>query len=181
MSEQPLQPAGRAPQSPATPPRSLAAKSQAVAHRRTPQEELEVLIRARYPIIYVVSWEEERVERCLKIIADARNKKLLVWTVTQGIVKSGAEPQRSKSTAGNTTDPIAALDAVIDQVEPAIYLFKDFHLFTSGERCNMQVIRRLRDVAHHVRDTYKSIVIVSPCSDTVSPRSSAAPPLAAPD
>ena len=26
----------------------------------------------------------------------------------------------------------------------------------------MQVIRRLRDVAHHVRDTYKSIVIVSP-------------------
>ena len=162
MSEQPLQPAGRAPQTSATPTRSVAAKPQAVAHRRTPQEELEVLIRARYPIIYVVSWEEERVERCLKKIADARNKKLLVWTVTQGIVKSGAEPQRSKSTAGNTTDPIAALDAVIDQVEPAIYLFKDFHLFTSGERCNMQVIRRLRDVAHHVRDTYKSIVIVSP-------------------
>jgi adenylate kinase family enzyme len=132
------------------------------SHRRTPQEELEVLIRARYPIVYVVSWEEERVERCLRKIADARGKKLFVWTVTQGVVKSGAEPQRSKGSTGNTADPIAALDAVIDQVDAAIYLFKDFHLFTSGDRCNLTVIRRLRDVAHHVRDTYKSIVIVSP-------------------
>lgn len=125
-----------------------------------PAEELDVLIRARYPIIYVVSWEEERVERCLRKIADSRNKKLFVWTVTQGVVKSGTEPARGKS--GGTTDPIAALDSVIDQIEPSIFLFKDFHLFTSGDRCNMSVIRRLRDVAHHVRDTYKSIVIVSP-------------------
>lgn len=147
-----------------TPPaaKSAGTKSDPIQRRRTPQEELDVLIRARYPIIYVVSWEEERVERCLRKTAESRNKKLFVWTVTQGIVKSGSEPQRSKSTTGNTTDPIAALDAVIDQIEPAIYLFKDFHMFTSGDRCNMQVIRRLRDVAHHVRDTYKSIVIVSP-------------------
>ena len=40
------------------------------------QEELEVLIRARYPIIYVTSWEEERVERCLR---DAR-----MWTMPDG-------------------------------------------------------------------------------------------------
>ena len=31
----------------------------------SPEDELEVLIRARYPIIYVVSWEEERVEKQL--------------------------------------------------------------------------------------------------------------------
>lgn len=128
----------------------------------TPAEELDVLIRARYPLIYVVSWEEERVERCLKKIADSRNKKLFVWTVTQGLVRSGAEPQRSKSGSGNTTDPIVALDAVIDQVEPSIYLLKDLHVFTADERCNMAVIRKLRDVACHLRDTYKSIVVVSP-------------------
>ena len=168
MSEPPIQPTSPTAR-PSTPgSRPAVPKPDSITRRRTPQEELEVLIRARYPIIYVVSWEEERVERCLRTIADSRNKKLLVWTVTQGIVKSGAEPQRSKSTSGNTTDPIAALDAVIDQVEPAIYLFKDFHLFTSGDRCNMQVIRRLRDVAHHVRDTYKSIVIVSPVMNIAS-------------
>ncbi len=125
-------------------------------------QELDVLVRARYPIVYVVTWEEERVERCLREIAAARNKNLFVWTITQGIVKSGSEPQHAKSGGGSTSDPLAALDAVIHQVEPAIYLFKDFHRFTEDERCNLSVIRRLRDVAHHLRDTYKTIVITSP-------------------
>jgi ATP-dependent 26S proteasome regulatory subunit len=126
------------------------------------QLELDVLIRARYPIIYVLTWEEERVERCLREIAAARKKNLFVWTITQGITKSGADTQQSKSGSGNTSDPLAALDAVIHQIEPAIYLFKDFHRFTDDERCNLSVIRRLRDVAHHLRDTYKTIVITSP-------------------
>lgn len=121
-----------------------------------------MLVRARYPIIYVVTWEEERVERCLREIAAARNKKLFVWTITQGVVKSGTDMQQGKAGSGNTSDPLAALDSVIHQVEPAIYMFKDFHRFTEDERCNLSVIRRLRDVAHHLRDTYKTIVITSP-------------------
>ena len=45
-------------------------------------QELETLIRARYPIIYIVSWEEKRVEDALRAIAKERAKQLLVWTVT---------------------------------------------------------------------------------------------------
>jgi SpoVK/Ycf46/Vps4 family AAA+-type ATPase len=147
---------------PATKPAPTAKRAR-LPHRATcATEELDVLVRARYPIIYVVTWEEERVERALRDIAAARNKNLFVWTITQGIVKSGAETQHTKSGAGNTSDPLAALDAVVHQVEPAIYLFKDFHRFTEDDRCNLTVIRRLRDVAHHLRDTYKSIVITSP-------------------
>lgn len=127
-----------------------------------PEDELEVLIRARYPIIYVVSWEEERVEKLLAGIATARNKKFHVWTYTQGIVRYGTEPQRTKSGTGSTNDPLAALDAVLQHVEPAIYLFKDFHPFTEENRANLAVIRRLKDVAYHLRDTYKTIVIVAP-------------------
>ncbi len=124
--------------------------------------ELDVLIRARYPILYVNTWEEERVERCLREIAERRRKNLFVWTITQGIVKSGSEPNRAKGGTGSTCDPIAALDSVVDQLEPAIYLFKDFHHFTEDNRANVSVIRRLRDVAHHLRDTYKTIVISAP-------------------
>ncbi|MFM7078030.1 MAG: AAA family ATPase [Planctomycetaceae bacterium] len=124
--------------------------------------ELDVLIRARYPILYVNTWEEERVERCLREIAERRRKNLFVWTITQGIVKSGSEPNRAKGGTGSTCDPIAALDSVVGQLEPAIYLFKDFHHFTEDNRANVSVIRRLRDVAHHLRDTYKTIVISAP-------------------
>ncbi|NLE38211.1 MAG: AAA family ATPase [Pirellulaceae bacterium] len=134
----------------------------AATGKLSPHQELEVLIRARYPLIYVTSWEEERVERCLRKIAEKRSKNFFTWTITQGIVKSGADPQRARSGGDSTADPLAALDAVINQVEPAIYLFKDMHPFLVNERCNLSVIRRLRDVAHHLRDTYKSIVIVSP-------------------
>jgi AAA+ superfamily predicted ATPase len=124
--------------------------------------ELEVLIRARYPVVYVVTWEEERVEQQLAKIAAARSKRFYVWTCTQGIVKHGSEPQQTPSGTGNTADPLAALDAVLKHVEPAIYLFKDFHPFTEENRANLAVIRRLKDVAYHLRDTYKTIVIVAP-------------------
>ena len=87
---------------------------------------------ARYPVIYVVSWEEERVERCLREIAEKRDKILFVWTVTQGIVKSGVEPQQTKMGGGNTADPLAALDAVIQQVQPAIYLVQGFSPLYGG-------------------------------------------------
>ena len=129
---------------------------------RACRDELDVLIRARYPLIYVVSWEEERVEQQLSRIAASRNKKLFVWTYTQGIVKYGSEPQRAKSGNGSTADPLAALDSVLADVDPAIYLFKDFHPFTEEHRSNLAIIRRLKDVAYHLRNSYKTIVIVSP-------------------
>src|SRR5262249_38661667 len=127
-----------------------------------PPDELEGLIRARYPIIYVVRWEEERVEQRLNAIAKHRNKQFFIWTYTQGITKFGAEPRRTKSATGSTSDPLAALDAVLAQIEPAIFLFKDFHPFTEENRANLAVIRRLRDVAYHLRDSYKTIVIIAP-------------------
>jgi ATP-dependent 26S proteasome regulatory subunit len=128
----------------------------------TQTDELDALIRARYPIIYVVSWEEERVEQEVARVADARNKKLFIWTCTQGIVRAGAEQTGAKSGSGPTTDPLAALDAVLSQVDSSVYLFKDFHPFTEDARCNVPVIRRLRDVAFQLRDTYKTIIIVAP-------------------
>ncbi len=126
------------------------------------QQELDVLIRARYPIIYVTTWEEERLESCLRKIATTRKKQLSVWTITQGIVRSGGELKPAKTSGGNTSDPLAALDAVLQHVDPAIYLFKDFHRFTEDVRCNLSVIRKLRDVSIQLRDSYKTIVISSP-------------------
>ena len=125
-------------------------------------QEIDVLIRARYPIIYVSTWEEERVEQSLRQIANARKKHLYTWTITQGLIKVGSEPRPGKNASNNTMDPLVALDQVIQHVEPSIYLFKDFHRFTCDERCNLTVIRKLRDVAYQIRDSYKSIIITSP-------------------
>ena len=134
--------------------------------RSTAEEELEVLIRARYPVIYIVSWEENRVEQRVKEIADRRKKQLFCWSVTSGLLKHGSPSSgpRQKGLA----DPIEALDAVIENKEPAIYLFKDFHPFMRVRDCNVAVIRKLREVAHALSDSYKTLVICSPVVD-ISP------------
>jgi len=121
----------------------------------TATQEIDILMRARYPIIYVSTWEEERVEQSLRQIAAARKKHLFTWTITQGLIKVGSEPRPGKSTSGNTMDPLLALDQVIQHIEPSIYMFKDFHRFTYDERCNLTIIRKLRDVAYQIRNSYK--------------------------
>ena len=124
------------------------------------QTEIEVLIRARYPILYVITSEEMRVQEVLVEIAARRQKKVFEWTYSSGIVPAGASIQSQKGRNPATKEPLAALDLVIDQVEPAIFLFKDFHPFLT--RNNFAVIRRLKDIALHLRNSRKTIVLISP-------------------
>jgi ATP-dependent 26S proteasome regulatory subunit len=122
--------------------------------------ELEVLIRARYPLVYVISWEEQRVLNQVTQIGAKLNKSVFEWSVNTGLVPAGTNLQAQKHRDAATEDPLVALGNVIDHVEPALYVFKDFHPFI---RCqNLAVIRRLREVASSLKNTYKTIVIVSP-------------------
>ncbi|MFI4911479.1 MAG: AAA family ATPase [Sedimentisphaeraceae bacterium JB056] len=127
--------------------------------KRTPNE-LEVLIRSRYPLLYVVSWEEHRVVSQVTRIASRLNKRVFEWSVTTGLVPAGTSIQTRKNDKDHSQDPLVALDSVIEDVEPALYIFKDFHPFLKCE--NMAIVRRLREVAASLKNTYKTIVIVSP-------------------
>jgi len=124
------------------------------------QSELEVLIRARYPLVYVVTWEEQRLLKQVLKIASRLNKKVFEWSITMGLVPAGTSIQSQKQKDSATQDPLVALDNVIEHVEPALYVFKDFHPFLKGQ--NMSVIRRLREIAESLKNTYKTIIIVSP-------------------
>ena len=104
--------------------------------------------------------EEMRVQNILVEIAAKRQKKVFEWTYSSGIVPAGASIQSQKSRNPATKDPLAALDMVIEQVEPAIFLFKDFHPFLT--RNNFAVIRRLKDIALHLKNSCKTIVLISP-------------------
>ena len=52
---------------------------------------------------------------------------------------AGTSIQSQKTRQSPTKDPLAALDQVIDQVEPALYIFKDLHPFLAKN--NFAVIR----------------------------------------
>ena len=124
------------------------------------QTEIETLIRARYPILYLITNEEMRVQNMIVDIATKRQKKVFEWTFSNGIVPAGASIQSQKSRSASTKDPLAALDQVIEQVEPAIYLFKDFHPFLTKN--NFAIIRKLKDIALHLKNSFKTIILISP-------------------
>ncbi|MBC7805601.1 MAG: AAA family ATPase [Akkermansiaceae bacterium] len=109
--------------------------------------ELENLIRARYPLIYIVSWEEKRVEESIREVCQRRGKKMVVWTFTTGM-------------AGNlaSKDPIAALDYVINAPDQTVFVLKDFHPFIG----DVAVTRRLRDLVYALKQSYKTVVLLSP-------------------
>lgn len=122
--------------------------------------EVETLIRARYPILYVQTSEEARLQTVLQEIADRRQKKLYEWSCSAGLLPAGVSIQASKAKNSPTREPLAALDMVIDNVEPAIFLFKDLHPFLT--RQHHTVIRRLKEIALHLKNSVKTIVICAP-------------------
>lgn len=124
------------------------------------QTEIETLIRARYPILYIISSEEMRVQQLVVEIAKKRQKKVFEWSYSTGIVPAGTSIQSQKHRNAATKDPLAALDQVIEQVEPAIFVFKDFHPFLTKN--NFAVTRKLKEIALHLKNSFKTILLVSP-------------------
>jgi len=120
-------------------------------------EEIRILIRARYPILYIVSWEERRLEGLLAEMAKSRNKGIFSWSITQGIqnLEAGTAAKRLMD---NTHDPVAALDYIEKFQKAALFILKDFHPYMKDPR----VIRRLRDLTFALKTSYKTVILVSP-------------------
>ena len=86
---------------------------------------LSVLIKASVPLIYVYSFEEERVLSAVQSIARSlgeerrRARKVYVWSASQGLRNEAGELTRSDTLA----DPTAAILHAIENPEDAIYVF----------------------------------------------------------
>lgn len=122
-----------------------------------PARELDILIRAKYPIVYVVTWEERRVEEAVKGIADKLQRKLHTWSVTQGMkppVMRTSGPNKPSSLPSE----LEALALVHEAEEFTVFLLKDFHAYMKDSR----VVRLLRDLAVRLRGRAQTLFVVAP-------------------
>jgi len=126
------------------------------------ETELEVLIRARYPLIYLLSWEERRVEALLRRVAEKRRKRLFTWTVTEGIV--AIDTVRPTPVDPGATSPLKALEYIAHSRDAAIFVLKDLHLFIQDTRLleTISIIRKLRDMVSPLKKSEKTIILLSP-------------------
>jgi len=121
------------------------------------KEELDILIQAQYPLIYLVTSEEERAEQTVATIAQLARpqRRIYLWTVTHGIVEYG---QPRNVTQHNTVSPEAAIDWIIRQKEPSIFVLKDLHPFIDAPATT----RSLRDAIAGFKGLQKTIILMSP-------------------
>ncbi|MSP60323.1 MAG: AAA family ATPase [Myxococcales bacterium] len=117
--------------------------------------ETEDLIKAQYPILYIVSSEEERVEEALTKIAERRFMKLAAWSCTRGFVKLVGTIK-----GGDAKQPDKALDFIAGAEGKGLYILRDFHEFLKTP----DVVRRLRDLAHDLKKKPETntVLILSP-------------------
>lgn len=114
-------------------------------------EELRLLIKARYPYIYLVSFEEERVERNLRWLMGNQDNRLMVWTATRGF-------EGMPDAQGLSIDPFRAL-SIIGSAEPRrLFVLKDFHPYLADTR----IVRALRDLESRLEEDQKTVIFLSP-------------------
>jgi SpoVK/Ycf46/Vps4 family AAA+-type ATPase len=124
------------------------------------QEQLSILIQSQYPLIYLVTSEEDRAEQEIMHIAGQEKfqRRVFAWTLTRGVVEygsAGGTPQQG------TIPPQQALDFAIRQRDPGIFIFKDLHPFLD-QGGSAEVIRWLRDAVASFKGSEKTIVLMSP-------------------
>ncbi len=140
-------------------------KVAAARPQRSFRDTLELLFKARFPVLYIESFEEGRVAREVAAVAsDAERvrtpRPVWTWSVTRGLVDANDAAQ------SNTSEPAKALDWILRQTEPGVFLFRDLHahLGDGNRPADAGLVRRLRDVAAAFQSgtTARVLIIVAP-------------------
>ncbi|MCH8275055.1 MAG: AAA family ATPase [Armatimonadetes bacterium] len=123
-----------------------------------PQEEIEILVRAKYPILYIVTWEEERVGQVLEDIARRLKRKFHSWSLTDGLKPAVSRREGTPPAAPRLSPELEPLTHIHSASGAALFHLKDFHPYMKDTR----VIRLFRDLAHRLRGKSQCIVVTSP-------------------
>ena len=116
--------------------------------------EFVLLLKARYPIVYIVTNEEERIEYLIKYCA----KKYVTRTYYSWDFIDGYQGNPN-DTGFAARNPLEALD-LIDKLTPetaSIFVLKDYDNFLK----DFSVIRKLKNLSRSLKTQPKNIVIVS--------------------
>jgi len=118
-------------------------------------DEFELLLRARYPLIYIPTCEEERLETAIAQSAKQQgNRAVYIWDFVEGY-------QGNPNDLGfGKRNPLQALEFVekLPASAAAILILRDFYRFLD----DVSVSRKLRNLARLLKSQPKNIVLLSP-------------------
>jgi len=123
--------------------------------------ELTIFLKARYPIIYINTIEEDRVEYVIrKNIKMNLNRSIYSWDFIDGYINNPNNEGFAKR------NPLQALELVerLNFETPGIFLLKDFNRFLT----DLSISRKLRNLSRKLQLQPKTIIIIG--SDLIIPK-----------
>jgi len=124
-------------------------------------DELALFLKARYPIIYINTIEEDRVEYVIrKNIKTNLNRSIYSWDFVDGYTNNPNNEGFAKR------NPLQALELVerLNAETPAVFLLKDFNRFLT----DLSISRKLRNISRILKLQPKTLIIIG--SDLAIPK-----------
>lgn len=118
-------------------------------------KKIENFIVGRAPLLYLITEEEERVERMVSAAVKRVKEgpyRIFTWSCMTGLT-TGEE------VVDSSNDPAEGLAGFLQVPEPAVLIFKDFHLFVNDRP---HLIRQIKECARSLRFRKRKIFFVCP-------------------
>ena len=116
-------------------------------------DELALFLKARYPIIYINTIEEDRIEYVIrKNVKTNLNRSIYSWDFVDGYTNNPNNEGFAKR------NPLQALELVerLNPETPALFLLKDFNRFLT----DLSISRKLRNISRILKLQPKTIIII---------------------
>ncbi len=115
-------------------------------------DELATYIRARYTLIYLLSFEEQRVLEEVTRLAARERKKLVVWSFARGARGEGIKAGTGLRSPSAILEAAAALD------DGMLLVLLDFHPFLNDPG----IVRQLKELGQDFETKRKNVLFLSP-------------------
>ncbi len=119
--------------------------------KKNEQDELQLLLRSRFPILVVETAEERRFLALIEVVANLDDSPLFTWSCVQGLRR----PLKSE-TVHETRELLRALTEIAKSPQNGIYVFFDAQPFLE----HPEVARMLRELAFDHARTHRTLVFV---------------------
>ena len=122
------------------------------------------LLRARFPYVYISTYEEDRATKFIKdIVTDEKQikypREVFTWTQASGL-KNGSQQ------IADTTCPNKLINFIEKYEKDSVFILYDFHVyFGNKQRCaDPQIVRSLRDLLPTLKtgNVRKNVIFISP-------------------
>jgi SpoVK/Ycf46/Vps4 family AAA+-type ATPase len=120
-------------------------------------EQLDLMVRSRYPLLYIIAVEEEPTEEVLMQVSmrSQPHRQLLFWDIVRGWSDNGTDK-------GSVMAALLRIGKA-DAQTPTIFVLRDLHPLMKNPTTEKSapIVRELRNLARELKRSRKTIVITS--------------------